>query len=207
MVSSIKKKLRNLDIVYYSGEMGDIQPLKGVLVKPIEWEEKTREIINPLIIGAVISYNSENGYIPSPVFSEGKIDPVEHIIGNRKIKRWEKGLHPGPIVNGYLILRSGWAGQIDLAESGESSVYLGHGGDPEDLPAILFKESINFNPLKQLVYVRSPNGSQDFSSRQLEKRILLENNVKQEYALIYDELSNLQTGRFARNQMDELNFR
>lgn len=187
--------IKTLDIIYATGGSRNLGSLDGVLIKGHDSKLETilRPIKDPRIIGAVLAPNPYNGYFPSPVFSDGELNPETINFGERSVKRW-RGLHASSIQNRYLTITHQFEGEIDIEENGEGSVYIGLG---ETIPAIVFAEPLKFDPKKQLTYVRSPNGSRTFKA--LHTQELRENNLIEKYSLIYEELTNLRTGKFAHN--------
>ena len=199
-----KTLIQKLDLVYITGQYGDAPKLKGILFKPCSFEDETHPLENLMVIGAVLSSNAHISYNPSPVFSEGKIEPQLKVTNNKTTQEWE-GMHAYKIKDGYLIVEREWE-SILVMQEGRCFVPTSHG---RTIDAIIFDEPLPFDRAKQLVYVRSPNQSVSFShilhTRRFNEDVMSRETVtgeyfSGEYFLVYDNIRKLKRGRkWARN--------
>lgn len=108
------------------------------------------------IFGAVELENATG--FPTPVFciDTPKTEPMNNYTAHH-------GLIPEKL-EGKILHLSGlqWHSRIDVQIDGNASVYLGHGGIPDEADAYVFSNLVPFDPKKQLIYVRSPNNNVKF---------------------------------------------
>jgi len=121
-------------------------------------EDEARQRLG--LIGCVdlvgnVDLAGNNRVYPLPLFSvDQKIIPEAVTTGGMiKINRVQ-GLVAK--ARGFLV-RGSWTGMVDLPDgvnSGEGSVYLGHGSYPDEAIGYIFNEKVPYEPDKQLAYVR-----------------------------------------------------
>ncbi len=73
-------------------------------------------------------------------------------------------LVPVHVDSGLLHLKETWESKVIEGPKGHFETYLGNAGSPSWIDVKIFERPISFDPKKQLLYVRSPNGSIDFQN-------------------------------------------
>lgn len=116
---------------------------------------------------------------------------------------------------GYWRTYRNWHTIDRLTPGVESNEYDGHGGSPDETTLLRFTESLLVDPKKELVHVRSPNGSVKFDEENiLHKRKFCEDwrdkfgkeaakEFVAEYVLVYASMDELQKGKWAVNAIHD----
>jgi len=154
--------VKNIDLAYFIGNYLEIPTVEKIHIslwdqkntRMDEFELKDFKELN--IFGIRFAYDFVYGY-PSPHFSLGEVKKTE-ASGYTNYK----GLIPTKLEKGVLFLEERWESSIDQYKDGSCSVYISNARSPSEDDAILLEKHIPFDPKKQLVYVRSPNGSIKF---------------------------------------------
>ena len=88
---------------------------------------------------------------------------------------------------------------------GEPDFYIGSAITPSEARVNWFENSLEFDPEKRLVYMRSPNKSVNFHT--LKKIILPENGKNRTYSLVYENMRDLLNLTSPMQQSHAINFR
>lgn len=119
-------------------------------IRGVSYQGRPYEGNDVVIFGAVLARSNISGRFPSPLLRFGP--PKEELFDGKK--RY-LGLQAGKVSDdGCLPLEKVWESTVTVYSSGPS-IYAGQGNH---FDAVLFSEPLPFDPEKELLFARSPNG-------------------------------------------------
>ena len=146
-----RQLFESMDIVWVESPNFPQARIKGVYHNDERKLYEGKDLESLLVFGAVLARNNISGRYPSPLLSFGL--PKQELFEGRQRFR---GLQSGKVSeDGYLPVAEIWESVVDVHESGPPTVYTGQG---DHIDAVLFSQPLPFDPEKELLFARSPNG-------------------------------------------------